>query len=471
MTEPEIPLHGRLHFAGLAGSGMSALAQIEAMGGRAVSGSDRAFDRGERAAERALLVQQGIAVTPQDGSGVRSGPAAVVASTAVERRVTDLAVADDLGVPVVHRSALLAHHVASRRSIAVSGTSGKSTVVAMLFEILRGAGRDPSVITGGEIVALRRAGLWGNAWAGGGEWLVVEADESDGSLVRYAPAIGVLLNLQRDHHEIATVADMFATFRAQIREVCVVGADSQLAPFARDAWVWAVGDEPAPEGAARVLRALDLDVTARDSRFRLEGVRFSLPAPGLHNVRNATAALVAAHAAGVPLQECVAPLAAFAGVHRRFQTVATVRGIEVVDDFAHNPDKLRAALATARARGRRTLAVYQPHGFGPTRFLRDDLVAAFGDSLRTGDQLHMLDIFYAGGTADQDIASADLVRDLVTRGAHAAVPASREALVETLHAEARDGDVILVMGARDPSLSDLARAIAQRLSPGTSLSA
>ena len=462
-----IPLVGRLHFAGLAGSGMSALAQVEAMGGRDVSGSDRAFDRGERAADRALLEMQRIVVAPQDGSGVRTMPAAVVASTAVESAVPDIAVARELGVPVVHRSELLAHHVASHRTIAVAGTSGKSTVVAMLFEILRGAGRDPSVITGGEIVALQRAGYWGNAWAGGGELLVVEADESDGSLVRYTPAIGILLNLQRDHHEIATVAEMFATFRAQVREVCVVSADPRLAPFARGAWAWTVGDEPAPDGAARVLRTRDIDVTARGSRFRLDGVTFTLPAPGLHNVRNATAALVAALAAGVPLAECVAPLAAFAGVHRRFQTIAATHGVEVIDDFAHNPDKIRAALATARARGRRTLAVYQPHGFGPTRFLRHDLVNAFAESLRADDRLYMLDIFYAGGTAAKDIASANLVSDLVARGMHAAVPPTRDALVQTLGVEARDGDVILVMGARDPSLTDLARAVAQRLTRGT----
>lgn len=461
-----IPSSGRLHFAGLAGSGMSALAQIEAMSGRAVSGSDRAFDRGERPRERALLEEQGIVITPQDGSGVRTQPAAVVVSTAVEADVPDIAVARELGVTVVHRSELLAAHVAASRTVAVAGTSGKSTVVAMLFEVLRGAGVDPSVITGGEIVALQREGLWGNAWAGRGEALVVEADESDGSLTRYTPTVGVLLNLQRDHHEIATVAEMFATFRAQVRERCVVSADPRLAPFARDAWAFAIGDEAAPADAARVLRARDIALDAGGGQFVLEGVAFTVPAPGLHNVRNAVAALTAAHALGVELDAMRKPLAAFAGVHRRFQPVARERGVEVIDDFAHNPEKIRAALATARVRGRRTLAVYQPHGFGPTRFLRHDLVDAFVDSLRADDALYMLDIFYAGGTAAKDIASADLVADIVARGARAVVPASRDALLDTLAAEARDGDVILVMGARDPSLTQLAQRIGARLAHG-----
>ncbi len=466
-TAAVIPATGRLHFAGLAGSGMSALAQVEAMAGRAVSGSDRAFDRGERVRERAMLDALGITVTVQDGSGVRTQPAAVVASTAVEAEVPDIAVARELGVPVVHRSDLLAAHVAASRTVAVAGTSGKSTVVAMLFELLRGAGRDPSVITGGEIVALQREGLWGNAWAGRGESLVVEADESDGSLTRYAPSIGVLLNLQRDHHEIDTVAAMFRQFTAQAREYCVVSADPRLAEFARGAWVWVVDGEEVPEGAARVLRASDIELEPTRGRFTLDGDAFVVPAPGLHNVRNAIAALTAAHALDVPLRSMRDALFEFAGVHRRFQTIAYTGGVEIIDDFAHNPEKIRAALATARARGRRTLAVYQPHGFGPTRFLRHDLVEAFASSLRPHDALYMLDIFYAGGTAAKDIASQDLVDDLAERGVRASVPASRAALVETLAGEAREGDVILVMGARDPSLSDLARAIAAQLTPGT----
>jgi len=213
----------RLHFAGAGGSGMSALAQYVAMRGGRASGSDRSFDQGRNPEGRALLEAAGVELHPQDGTGVGEDCAAVVYSTAVEEEVPDLREARRLGVPLLHRSELLAHFVAGSRSLAITGTSGKSTAVAMAFEILRGAGRDPSVLTGGELRVLQDEGLWGNAWAGASDLLVVEADESDGSLVRYHPAVGVILNLQKDHKEMDVVAGLFRPFRAQAREGFAVG--------------------------------------------------------------------------------------------------------------------------------------------------------------------------------------------------------------------------------------------------------
>jgi UDP-N-acetylmuramate--alanine ligase len=491
----------RLHFAGIAGSGMSALAQCEAFAGRSVSGSDRAFDRGQRREERAFLEALGVRIYPQDGSALDAQPTAVVMSTAVEESVPDVRLARERGVPLLHRSELLAEQIATHRTIAVAGTSGKSTVVAMIFEILRGASPrgepvrsvpprerkvrgaspgeqvtrdgtlrenayDPSVITGGELLALRRAGYWGNAWVGASDLLVVEADESDGSLVRYKPVIGVLLNLQRDHHEPSTVAEMFAQFAAHTRERLIVSGDPALASFRPNALTFGVdhaAQAPALDGrtgrASADILATDVMLHANGSRFTVRGVSFDLPAPGLHNVRNAVAAIAACHAVGVPLEAMAAPLARFAGVHRRFEVVGHVGGIEVVDDFAHNPDKIRAALATAALRGRRTLAVFQPHGFGPTRFLRADLVRAFAEALRSEDRLWLLEIFYAGGTAARDISSADLAREILECGRVAEVASDRTSLAATVAAHARAGDVVLVMGARDPSLSDLARAL------------
>jgi UDP-N-acetylmuramate--alanine ligase len=186
-------------------------------------------------------------------------------------------------------------------------------------------------------------------------------------------------------------------------------------------------------------------------------VAFRLPVPGAHNVENALAAIAACQAVGVALPEMVAPLASFQGVGRRFQTIGRAHGIEVVDDFAHNPKKIEAAIATARRRAKgRVLAVYQPHGYGPTRFLRPDLVEAFGTALGENDRLWMLEVFYAGGTAKRDFSSADIVAEIGTRAAFAA---SREALTSALAAAARPGDLILIMGARDPSLTDLAKSI------------
>ncbi|WP_243314515.1 L,D-transpeptidase family protein [Geothrix paludis] len=446
---------GRLHFAGVAGSGMSALAQFAAMKGGRASGSDRSFDRGQRPGARAQLEALGVAIHPQDGSGLEGDCAALVVSTAVEDEVPDVAAARRLGVPVLHRSELLAYLVARYRTVAVTGTSGKSTTTAMVFEILRGAGRDPSVITGGELVALQREGCWGNAWASTSDLLVIEADESDGSVVRYHAAVGVILNLQKDHKEMDAVAEMFRAFRAQVREAAVVGEAENLREFAAGATTFGFG-----EGVG--LRAEGLSLGAESSAFRVGGKDFVLPVPGVHNVENALAALAACRVLDVPLEDMVAPLAGFQGVARRFQVLGTKRGVTVVDDFGHNPAKVAASIRAAHLRtaaGGRVLAVFQPHGFGPLKFLRAEFVDAFAAELARRDRLWFLDVFYAGGTAARDITSADVVAEIAAKGVAAEAAPSREWLVDRLAAEAEAGDLILVMGARDPSLTDLAKAI------------
>jgi UDP-N-acetylmuramate--alanine ligase len=447
---------GRLHFAGVAGSGMSALAQFLAMKGGRASGSDRSFDRGQRPEARGLLEALGITLHPQDGSGLAGDCAGLVVSTAVEAEVPDAAEARRLGIPMLHRSELLAHLVAAHRTLAITGTSGKSTTVAMAFEILRGTGRDPSVITGGELASLQAEGLWGNAWAGASDLLVVEADESDGSVVRYHPAVGVLLNLQKDHKDVAEVAAMFRAFRAQIREACVVGEAENLREFAPGAEIAGFGPEAS-------LRAEGLALDPEGSSFRAGGTAFHLAVPGRHNVENALAAIAACRALGVPLAAMAAPLAAFRGVARRFQVLGTRSGVTVVDDFGHNPAKVAASLRAAHLRvaaaGGRVLAVFQPHGFGPLKFLRSDFVDTFAAELAPRDRLWFLEVFYAGGTVTRDISSADVVGDLLARGVAAEVAPTREGLVARLAAEARPGDLILVMGARDPSLTAFATAI------------
>ena len=449
---PDAKGKGRFHYAGLGGAGMSALAQFQAMTGGVVSGSDRAFDHGERAGLRQQLERLGIAVVPQDGSGLGPDCAALVVSTAVEEQVADVVAARAHAIPIIHRSELLAHFVGGHRSIAVTGTSGKSTVAAMIFAILSGAGRDPSVITGADLPELQAQGLPGNAFAGRSDLLVVEADESDGSLVRYAPSIGVILNLQRDHKEMTEVAAMFATLRARAREGLVVGDAENLDPFAGGALRFGFS-------ARAGIRGEDVELGPASSRFRVGQAAFTLPVAGAHNVANALAAIAAASLLGVALDEMVSPLAGFRGIGRRFQTVGKAHGVEVIDDFAHNADKIAAAIKTAKLRANRVLAIYQPHGYGPTRFLRKDFVATFARELDARDRLWMLEVFYAGGTATRDFSAADIVAEIGAHGANAEFAPSREWLIARIADAARPGDLVLVMGARDPSLSALARAI------------
>lgn len=439
-----------IHFVGIGGAGMSALAQIHAMDGGPATGSDRDFDLGRGAALRPKLEALGIRLLPQDGSAITRETALVVLSTAIEGSNPEIAAAKALGVPLMHRSEFLARHVAGMRTIAVTGTSGKSTVVAMIFEILEAAGRGPSVITGGALIALQKRGLTGNAFRGKSDILVVEADESDGSLVNYKPAVGVFLNLTKDHLEVPALREIFLKFRENAATALVNADDPALADVRADASFGV---------SSGGVHASALALAAAGSSFRVDGVEFTLPVPGRHNVENAMAAIAACRNEGVTLAECARALAGFQGVARRFQSLGTSRGVEVVDDFAHNPAKIAATLTAARLRGRRTLAVYQPHGFAPTRHLKNELIAAFAEGLRPDDRLWLPDIYYVGGTASKDISSGDVTAPLRAKGLNAFHVPARAAIVAEIAAAAREGDLVIVMGARDPSLSDFAREI------------
>ncbi len=450
-----------LHFVGVGGSGMSALALFHAGRGGRATGSDRAFDRGEREEIRRALEAAGVIIVPQDGNAITHDCDAVVVSTAVEGTILDVRAARALGIAVLHRSELLARFVQEHRTIAVTGTSGKSTVTAMIFTVLRGCGHDPRLLTGGALVALQRDGYLGNAWGGDGDggptpWLVIEADESDGSVVRYHPWCGVVLNLGRDHKEPEDVAAMFDVFKANVTGPLIVGEGSRLDALRTGAVTFGLG-------AHCDVRAEALASGPRGSAFTVQGVRFSVPTPGRHDVRNAAAAIAACRAAGVALDAMIEPLAGFAGVVRRFQSLGHTRGVEVIDDFAHNPDKLTAALAAAHARlarpDSRVLAIFQPHGFGPTRFLRHDLVDALATSLQPQDVLWLPEIYYAGGTVTRDISSADLVGAIRAKDRDARFVSDRAQLPAAVAAEAREGDLVMVMGARDPSLTALGRDI------------
>jgi UDP-N-acetylmuramate--alanine ligase len=424
---------GSFHYIGVAGSGMSALAQFQAMAGGRVSGSDRLFGKDGQKELRKQLEKAGIRVLPQDGSGVADGLDGVVVSTAVEASNPEYALALERKIPVFHRSRVLSAWVESFRTIAVAGSSGKSTVTAMIFEILEGCGLSPSLITGGNLLRLREKGLMGNAFAGTSDILVVETDESDGTLTEYHPYLGVLTNIQKDHKDIPELKALFRKFLSQCKKT-VVNGDGQV-------------------------RATEPDLKESSSSFSVNGVRFWLPLTGRFNVENAVAAIAACGALGVPPEKTAGPLKAFQGVARRFQRVGVKSGVTVIDDFAHNPSKVREALAAAHLKAGRVIAVFQPHGFGPTRFLKDDFIAAFSGSLSKKDVLFMPEIYYAGGTATKDISSRDIVEPLRKKGLNAFYFENRKDIPAEINKIAESGDCVLVMGARDPSLPEFCREI------------
>lgn len=446
------------HFSGIGGSGMSAIAFYLLGRGEKVSGSDRLFDRGQGHSIRLALERAGAAIVPQDGQNLPP-EAVLVVSTAVEDTVPEVARARAQGNRILHRSEALAELARRSRCIAVSGTSGKSTVTAMVFRILREAGLDPSVISGGVLRELSQAGMWGNAHGGTGQWLVIEADESDGSLVRYHPEIGVLLNMDRDHKELSELEEIFSTFRAQSARFVVHGDRPDCMAIAGpDSFRFGLrqADLPIPHA---------LELMPDRVEFELGEVHVTVPCPGRHTVENALAALAIASCAGVDLATGARALSSFPGVGRRHELMGTSRGVQVFDDFAHNPAKIEAALAAAAlvAGSGRVLAVFQPHGFGPLRFLLEDFASSFQRALRPQDILWIAPVYDAGGSADRTISSIHLAERI---GGGVRCPSERREIPSEIAAQARPGDVVYSMGARDPDLPEFARQILDSLRGG-----
>jgi UDP-N-acetylmuramate--alanine ligase len=454
------------HMIGVAGAGMSALAQFCAQGGSKVTGSDRLFDRGTGADARHRLQTQGVEIVAQDGSGIRDGVDCVVFSSAVESDNPDLVRARAKGISILHRSDCLNEIVQAHRTVVIAGTSGKSTVTAMVWQILSAALGRVSVISGGPILELRDEGSIGNALNARSDVLVVEGDESDGTLAKYqAPYLSVLLNVSKDHKPVDELLEIFGDFLRRGVSVRVFADASNLAPF-REPRFYESSSRPTEIGTFGVqrgdIRAQDIELGSWQSAFTIDGVQFRLPVPGAHNVVNAVAAVAAASGYGVSLAVAADALSTFRGVFRRLQLVGECRGVRVIDDFAHNPAKIRAAISAAQLSATRVLAIYQPHGVFPTKFLKDELVAAFSESLRPCDQLWLPDI-YNVGALDTSITSSELVRGLVPLGCNAHHLPTWKPLMADVVAQSCEGDAVLVMGARDPELPTRARELLDAL--------
>jgi UDP-N-acetylmuramate--alanine ligase len=441
-----------IHFTGIFGSGMSALAQYLRFQGISVSGSDRFHASEDTAAIRRSLEGLGCTIVPQDGSGVGLDADAVCISTAIEDSNPDIAAARTRGLPVIHRSDLLASIIATKKTIAVAGTSGKSTVTAMIFEFLTACGKSPSLLSGAALRRLEKQGLIGNAYSGGSDLLVVEADESDGTLVKYRPEAAVILNVSKDHKSIEEVAKLFHTLAAQSSWTASNADDTVLASlpatvrFGRNgSGSWRPDQEELLPTAVRLVK---------------NNIEYHLPLPGEHNLENLLAALCVCEHYGCEPAALADAVKTYEGVARRFSVTRTKKNVQVVDDFAHNPAKIAAVVRASRGLSDRIIAVYQPHGFGPTRFLKDEYIATFRAAFRQQDSLYLLPIYYAGGTAQKNISSDDIIKGLgaVSFNAQAA---DRDELLVRLQADARSGDCILLMGARDPSLPALVNKIVE----------
>jgi UDP-N-acetylmuramate--alanine ligase len=384
----------------------------------------------------------------------------VIVSTAVEETVPEVIKTRSLNIPILKRSEVLALIAESQPTIAIGGTSGKSTTSGMLFQVLRSAGQDPSIISGAGLVSLIRQGMIGNAWVGKGKWLIIEADESDGSIVSYHPEIGVLLNIDKDHQEIDELIRLFTIFRDNCQGSFLTNAAQPLAAsLARE------GD-PSFSGKS------DINATYMADQYTQAGMRmsftinhipFTLHTIGRHNMENALAAVAAANLAGIGIEACAAGLASYEGIYRRHQVLGEKDGVIVIDDYAHNPAKCAASIAACQQISPKVIAWFQPHGYGPTRFLRKDFVQEISAVLRPEDQIWMSEIFYAGGTAVKDISANDLIEDIRATGKQAYFTENREDLLEAIRPALEPGTVLLLMGARDPGLESFSQSVWQKL--------
>ncbi|HEV2867185.1 MAG TPA: Mur ligase family protein [Allosphingosinicella sp.] len=461
----------RYFFCGIGGSGMLPLALIVQGLGHEVAGSDRTLDQGRLAPKFEFLRSRGIALFPQDGSGLVSPDQILVTSAAIEESVPDVARAKAIGASRVNRPELLAELFnAAATGIAVGGTSGKSTVTGMIGWILHATGRKPTVMNGAVMKNFVSAEIpFASALIGGGEAFVSEVDESDGSIALYRPKVAVLTNISLDHKSLDELRRLFGGFAAKAEAVVLNVDDDEtrlLAATLREDQVigCGFGDDDADLFGSGLVEA-PFGVTFEvNHRWTGATVPVALQVPGRHNAQNALLAIAAAMEAGVSLAEAARALADFRGLRRRLEFVGTGGGVAIIDDFAHNPDKIAATLRTLHAFSGRLLLFFQPHGYGPLRTMKDELVATFAREMTDEDVLIMPDPVYFGGTTSRDVGSGDIVDGLRALGRTAEHVADRDACGERLVELARPGDRIVVMGARDDTLTSFAESLLERLS-------
>ncbi len=436
----------KVHFIGIGGYGMSALAHILCNAGFTVSGSDLQVNKLTAGLQQAgALVFQGHR-TEQVGEAEL-----VVCSTAIPPDNPELEAARQRQVPIWHRSELLASLLNHRLGIAIAGAHGKTTTTAMVALLLEKGGLSPTAIIGGEVTF-----FGSNARLGEGPYVVAEACESDHSFLRYYPYIALITNIEPDHLEyyngnFSKLVDSYRVFINNVR---------------KDGFAVICGDDPVLQQIRGELRpallpyglGVDVELKAENVQLKNLGSSFdvvfrgkqlgsiTLNVPGVHNVLNALGATAVALSLGLDFPVIGAALEAFDGARRRFEIVGSPEDILVVDDYAHHPTEIRATLQAARQSGRRIICIFQPHRYTRTRFLWDDFVQAFDGA----DRVLISGIYSAGEDPLPGISSAALVEAVRERGhSHVYAVETAEAILDYLQQQARGGDLVITMGAGD----------------------
>ena len=451
----------KIFFSGIGGSGVSAIASFMADKGHTVVGSDRAFDQNPDHPVCGALRSKGITIVPQDGAGIDRSFDLAVFSTAVEPDRPEVIRAKSLGIPTKTRPEFLSEIVTTFRTLAVAGTSGKSTTSGMLAFLMERLGMEPNFIGGGRVKQFRTETNPGNSITGNSDHLVIEACESDGTIVTYQPRHSIILNLDLDHHPVDETAAMFSALMRNTSGMIVVDNDDRnlggIAPASRGVVSFSI-EAPAD------YRATDILYRPFSTEFSLRAhggipTRFTLSLPGRCNLSNALACIALLSEMGIPLEEIAQTLPGFAGIERRFDIRLNDGKRLVIDDYAHNPQKISALMAAMDRISERICYIFQPHGFGPVRMMKAEYIDSFVTNLRDCDHLILLPIFYAGGAVSRDVSSHDLAEGIRAGGGSVEVIRDRETVLK----RTGEWDSYVIFGARDESLSLFAGEIAASL--------
>jgi UDP-N-acetylmuramate--alanine ligase len=444
------------HFIGIGGIGMSAIAQVLKEQGHIVSGSDRNYDKKITLDVFAKLLAKGIVIHTQDGSGITEDTDYVVISSAIEEDNPDMNKALMYNKKIIKRANLLAEMFNPKYGIAIGGTNGKTTVSSMVGYILDYVGLSPTIIVGGCIKNYVDNFHLGNAKTGTSDIVSIEADESDGSIVLYTPRISVITNISKDHNTIEEISKMFAILSQNTRDTLIFNVDC---PYLKGIGFKHKNIVTYGLTNNAIISAKNIIHNSFQSTFTVDDQPFEINLPGVYNVSNALAAIAVARSLDISDGKTAAALRQFKGIQRRMDIIGEVNGIKIIDDYAHNPEKVKAAINAVKADCKRVITIFQPHGYGPANFMKEELVDAFTSVLSPHDILFMPEIYYAGGKARKNISSADIVNRIKKNGKNAFFIEKRDDIVPALKKQVLTGDCILVMGARDNTLTEFCKNI------------
>lgn len=453
---------GKYSFCGISGSGMSALAQFLKLSGNIVQGSDRSFDQGKDELQKKALQEMDIKIFPQDGSDIADDVDCLFVSTAVEESIPDVKAALKKNIPIKKRSDLLAEIFHQYKlSIAVGGTSGKTTTTAMIGYVLNVLGQKPCMINGGLLKNYESQKGIPNIIFNKGEICVIEADESDGSIEKYHPYIGLVNNISIDHKTIPELQELFEDFSSRCDFGLVVNDDcpnSKDLKHHKNTLRFSINNPKADIYAAKIVPVEGA------SLYSIDGKEFKLNLIGKFNIANALACIAVCQLLGINRFDTARALEGFMGTKRRLETIGTKKNITVIDDFAHNPDKVRATMKALKEYDKgRVLVMFQPHGFSPMRMMGKDIMQSYVETFDDNDILLMPEIFFVGGTVTKDISSKDLIKVVKDAGKKAFFFDNRAEIKDFLIKNAKAGDRIVIMGARDNTLPQFCAEILKDL--------